>query len=125
MLGQILLISAQVNSRSGVPVLESVTFGLFSEVQRGASAAVSGALRVWGGYVGLRNLKGENEALKRQLAAAEVAVQEQRAQADRVHVLQQLLDLRDRSDLQMTAAEIIGAAATPDFGMFSLEIGFG
>ena len=33
-LGHILLISAQVNSRSGVPVLEFVTFGIFSEVQR-------------------------------------------------------------------------------------------
>ena len=33
-LGHILLISAQVNSRTGVPVLEAVTFGIFSEVQR-------------------------------------------------------------------------------------------
>ena len=39
-LGQIILISAQVNSRTGVPVLESVTFGLFAEVQRTASALV-------------------------------------------------------------------------------------
>jgi len=31
-LGHILLISTQVNSKSGVPVLESVTFGIFSEV---------------------------------------------------------------------------------------------
>jgi rod shape-determining protein MreC len=123
MLGHILLISAQVNARSGVPVLEAVTFGIFSEVQRGASAGVSGALRVWGSYVGLRNLKSENEALKRQLAAAEVAAQEQHAQVDRVRGLQQLLDLRDRSNLQTTAAEIIGAAATPDFRTVTIDKG--
>ena len=33
-LGHVILISAQVNSRSGVPVLEAVTFGLFAEAQR-------------------------------------------------------------------------------------------
>ena len=37
-LGHIILISAQVNSRAGVPVLEQVTLGLFSEVQRAAAA---------------------------------------------------------------------------------------
>ena len=36
MLGHVLLISAQVNSKTGVPVLEAVTFGVFAEVQRGA-----------------------------------------------------------------------------------------
>ena len=40
MLGHILLISAQVNSRSGVPILEAVTFGAFAEVQRAASRPV-------------------------------------------------------------------------------------
>ncbi len=29
---QVILISAQVNSKSGVPILESVTFGLFAQV---------------------------------------------------------------------------------------------
>src|SRR3954465_5722198 len=82
-LGHILLISAQVNSRTGVPVLESVTFGVFSEVQRTLSGGFSGVRRAGGGYVGLRNLKTENEELKRQLASAQVAMQEQRALADR------------------------------------------
>ena len=123
MLGHILLISAQVNSRSGVPVIEAVTFGIFSEVQRVVSAGVSGLQRVWGGYISLRGLKSENEDLRRQLAAAEVSAQAQRAQVDRVGVLQQLLELRDRSHLQTTAAEIIGAAATPDFQTVTIDKG--
>ena len=122
-LGHILLISAQVNSRSGVPVLESVTFGIFSEVQRALSGGVSGVRRVWSGYIGLRNLKAENEELKRQLAASQVAAQEQRALADRARGFQRLLELRDHLALATTAAEIIGAAASPDFRTLTIDKG--
>jgi rod shape-determining protein MreC len=122
-LGQILLISAQVNSKSGVPVIESVTFGVFSEVQRGLSGGFLGISRVWSGYIGLRNLKVENEALKRDLASAQVAMQEQRALADRTRGLEQLLDLREHLKLKTVAAEIIGAAATPDFRTLTIDKG--
>ena len=40
--GHIILISAQVNTRRGVPVLEAVTFGVFAEVQRAATSAIGG-----------------------------------------------------------------------------------
>ena len=122
-LGQILLISAQVNSKSGVPVIESVTFGVFSEVQRGLSGGFLGIRRVWSDYVGLRNLKVENDALKRDLATALVAVQEQRALADRTRGLERLLDLREHLKLTTVAAEIIGAAATPDFRTLTIDKG--
>ena len=122
-LGQILLISAQVNSRSGVPVIEAVTFGIFSEVQRGLSGGFSGVRHVWTDYIGLRNLKVENEALKRDLAASQVAVQEQRALADRTRGLERLLDLREHLNLKTVAAEIIGAAATPDFRTLTIDKG--
>lgn len=122
-LGHILLISAQVNSRSGVPVLESVTFGAFSAAQRVVVGGTSSVARVWNGYVGLRHVKSENDRLKQQLASAEIALQEQRALADRARGLEQLLDLRDRSSLQTTAAEIVGAAATPDFRTVTIDKG--
>ena len=121
--GHILLISAQVNSRTGVPVLEAVTFGIFAEVQRGVSSGIMGVRRVWNGYVGLRGLKSENDSLKRQLADAQVALQAQRALADRSRGLEQLLEMRDRSDLRMAAAEIIGAAATPVFRTLTIDKG--
>jgi len=112
-LGQIFLISAQVNSRSGVPILEQVTFGIFAEVQRVTSSIVSGVRRTWGGYIGLRRVHAENEDLKRQLAAAQIELQAQRALADRSRSLEQLLALRDRSNLQTKAAEIIADGAMP------------
>lgn len=122
-LGHILLISSQVNSRAGVPVLEFVTFGIFSEVQRVIASGFGGVRNVWGGYIGLRHLKTENESLKRQLADAQIAVQQQRALADRARGLQQLLELRDRSNLKTTAAQIIGDAPTPDFRTITIDKG--
>jgi rod shape-determining protein MreC len=122
-LGHILLISAQVNSRTGVPVLESVTFGVFSEVQRIVFTVTSSVSRVWNGYIGLRHLRSENEGLKQQLSDAQIALQQQRALADRARGLEQLLELRDRSNLRTTAAEIIGAAATPDFRTVTIDKG--
>jgi rod shape-determining protein MreC len=121
--GQILLISAQVNTKSGVPVIEKVTFGIFSEVQRGLSGGFSGIGSVWSGYIGLRHLKVENDALKRDLAIAQVAVQEQRALADRTSGLERLLDLREHLALKTVAAEIIGAAASPDFRTLTIDRG--
>src|SRR5262249_28727967 len=115
--------SAQVNSKSGVPIIESVTFGVFSEVQRGLSGGFLGIRRVWTDYVGLRHVKVENDTLKRELAAAQVAVQEQRALADRTRGLEKLLDLREHLKLETVAAEIIGAAATPDFRTLTIDKG--
>jgi rod shape-determining protein MreC len=122
-LGHIILISAQVNSRSGVPMLEQVTFGIFAEVQRGTWSGVSVFRRAWNGYVGLRHTKTENDELKRQLASAQIQLQEQRALADRSRGLEQLLELRDRSKLRTAGAEIIGASATPDFRTLTIDKG--
>ena len=123
MVGHIVLISAQVSSRRGVPVLEEVTFGLFSEVQRGAWAVVSGARRVWGGYVGLRSVREENDALRQKLADVEVQLQEQRALADRSRGFERLLDLRGRTDLQTVAAEVIASSVAPEFRTLTIDKG--
>jgi rod shape-determining protein MreC len=106
-----------------VPIIERVTFGIFSEVQRGLSGGFSGIGSIWTGYIGLRHLKVDNEALKRDLAAAQIAVQEQRALADRTRGLERLLDLREHVTLKTVAAEIIGAAATPDFRTLTIDRG--
>ncbi|HYM25537.1 MAG TPA: rod shape-determining protein MreC [Vicinamibacterales bacterium] len=122
--GHVLLISAQVNSRStGIPILETVAFGAFAEVQRTVSGFVSGIRQGWSGYVGLREVRTENESLKRELAGARVQLQEQQALAARAKGLERLLDLRDHTDIKTTAANVIGAAATPDFRTITVDKG--
>jgi rod shape-determining protein MreC len=123
MVGHVVLISAQVSSSRGVPVLEEVTFGLFSEVQRGAWSVVSGARQVWGGYVGLRGVREENEKLRQRLADVEVQLQEQRALADRSRGLERLLELRGRTELQTTAAEVIASSVAPEFRTLTIDKG--
>jgi rod shape-determining protein MreC len=114
-LGHIILISAQVNSRAGVPVLEAVTFGVFSEVQRGTMGALNGVVRTWRGYVDLRKVRAENEVLKQRLDGLQIELQTERALAERSGQLQELLALRQRAELPMTGADIIGVGASPDF----------
>jgi rod shape-determining protein MreC len=123
MIGHVILISAQVNSRSGVPVLEAVTFGVFAEAQRGLSTGVSGLRRVWNRYVWLRGVEAQNADLRRQLDEVRVQYQERRALADRGLQLEQLLALRDRSNLQTVAAEVIAASASPDFRTLTIDKG--
>jgi rod shape-determining protein MreC len=123
MLGHVILISAQVQSKSGVPLIADVAFSIFAELQRATSATAGIAQRTWSGYLGLRGVHQENEALKRQLAVAEIRAQEQRAMADRARSLERLLDLQNRLELKTTAAEVIAAGATLDFR--ALTIGKG
>jgi rod shape-determining protein MreC len=118
--GHLILISAQVQSRSGVPVLESVTFGAFSRVQRGTAAVFDGIRNVWGNYVGLKGARAENELLRQQVADLEVKLQEQRALAAQSQRLQELLDLRTSVSMPTVAAEVI--AGNPIPGMLTVTI---
>lgn len=121
--GHVILISAQINAKSGVPLLESVTFGAFSQAQRGMFVLVDQVRHVWSGYLALRDVRADNDTLRRQLAEAQVEVQEQRAVADRSREFKRLLDLRDRTSLSTTAADIIASGATVDFRTVTIDKG--
>lgn len=119
----IVLISAQVNARSGVPILEAITFGAFAEVQRATSAVLSGVRIVWTGYIDLRSARRENAELRRELAEAQVRLQQQQALADRTAGLLTMLELHNSLDMQTTAAQIIGSAANPEFRTVTIDKG--
>jgi rod shape-determining protein MreC len=120
MVGHLILISAQVQSRSGVPMLEGITFGVFSRIQGGAAGVIDGVRGFWGNYIGLRGVRTENEELRKQLAELDVRLQEQKAQATQAERLQALLGLRERTALKTLAAEII--AGNPNPGLLTVTI---
>jgi len=122
-IAHLVLISAQVNARTGVPILETVTFGAFAEVQRATSSVLNGFRGAWTGYIALRHVRAENEALRQELANARVEVQRQRALADRTRSLETILGLSNSIELQTSAAQIIGAAASPDFRTVTIDKG--
>ena len=123
LVAQVILISAQVNSDSGVRVIESVTFGVFAEIQRGASGLVTGVRDVWGRYVSLRHVADENLLLKQQVADLQVRLQEQRALARRSESLQALLEFRKAMPLPTLGAEVIAGDATPWFRTLTINRG--
>lgn len=120
---QIVLISAQVTSKSGRPVLQAVAFGLIAEIQRAGAGVLDAAGSLWSGYVDLRAVSDENARLRQQLADAQIRLQQERALAQRSGELAALLDLRGRVALETTAAGVIAAAATPDFRTVTLDKG--
>jgi len=117
------LISAQVNTASGLPVLQVVTFGSFSEVQRGTMAMIDGVRGIWSGYIALQQVQQENGALKQELQNLQVRLQQERAEAQRTDNLRQLLELRERANLDTVAAEVIAGAASPDFKTVTIDKG--
>jgi rod shape-determining protein MreC len=122
-LGHIILISAQVNSRAGVPLLEVVTFGAFAEVQRGA-AGLTGSIRdAWSGYGNLRGVREENEQLKRQLGELQMQVQQERARAERARQLERLLGFQQDLRVETIPASVIGASASLEFRGVTIDRG--
>ena len=121
--GHIILISAQVNTKRGVPMLEAVTFGVFAEVQRGAGSVIEGVEGGWEGYFALQQVRQENERLRQELEQLRVRLQEERAVAQQSRGLQQLLELRQRTELSTTGATVIAGAAAPDFRTVTVDKG--
>ena len=117
------LISAQVNTASGLPVLQVVTFGSFSELQRGTMSLIDGVRGIWTGYIALQQVQQENTALKQELQTVQVRLQQERAEAQRTDNLRQLLELRERANLDTVAAEVIAGAASPDFKTITIDKG--
>jgi rod shape-determining protein MreC len=119
----LVLISAQVTTTAGIPFIQVATFGVFSELQRWTMNGFDSVRGVWTGYVALRDVNAENENLRRELQTLQVRLQEERAQGQRSDSLRQLLDLRQRAELDTTAAEIIAAGASPEFRTMTIDKG--
>jgi rod shape-determining protein MreC len=112
-IGHVILISSQVQSRSGVPVLEGVTFGVFARVQQSTSHAIKSVGNFWGNYVDLRGARAENAMLRSRVEDLEVQLQEQRALAQRSGQLQALLDLKQFVSVPTLAADVISGFVNP------------
>ncbi|MCC7123398.1 MAG: rod shape-determining protein MreC [Acidobacteria bacterium] len=117
------LISTQVNTRSGLPILQVVTFGAFAEVQRVVMGTLTGSHDLWSDYLALQGVRAENAQLKQELQSLQVRLQEERALARQSEDLRQLLELRERASLETTAAEIIATGASPEFHSVTIDKG--
>ncbi len=107
MMAQVILVSAQVQSKSGVRVLQAVALEVFSRVEFASSAVLNATRHGWGDYVALRGVRAQNDALRRRVADLEVRLQQEHALADRSQRLQQLMDFKSQAAMPTLAAEVI------------------
>ena len=124
-IAHIVLISAQVNTQRGVPLLEAAAFGLFAEVQRGTTSAIGDVREAWGNYFALQQVRLENEQLRRELGQLQIRLQQEQALAAQTRSLQELLDLRETLTLDTQAAALIGGGASPAFRTVTIDKGTG
>lgn len=123
MLGHVILISAQVPSKSGPKVLEAVVLGVFGEVQRATAAVTGVTFDLWSRYADLRRVRDENDVLRQQVTDLQVELLEERALAQRAAGLQRLLEFRAQVSLPTLAAQVIAGDATPGFRMITIDRG--
>lgn len=121
--GHILLISAQVSSRSGPPVLQAALMTALTSAQRAAWALVSGVREVWNGYAYLRGVHDENVRLSRENTELRVQLQQASANARGAEELRALLGLRVRTPWRTASAEVVAGSVSPDFRSVVLDKG--
>jgi rod shape-determining protein MreC len=119
----IILISAQVTTKRGVPVLQDVTFGAFAEMQRAATGAFKSARESWQNYFALQQIRQDNEHLHQEVAQLRVSLEQERSVAQQTRTLQQLLDLRSATGFTSAAAMVIGSGADPEFRTITIDKG--
>ncbi len=119
----IILISAQVTTKRGVPVLQEVTFGAFAEMQRGATSAFKSARESWQNYFALQQIRQDNERLHQEVTQLRVSLEQERSVAQQTRTLQQLLDLRSATGFTTAAAMVIGSGADPEFRTITIDKG--
>jgi rod shape-determining protein MreC len=121
--GHVILISTQVTTKRGVPILQEAVFGIFSEVQRAANTVTSGVRTSWQNYFALQQVREENERLKQEVSALQVRLQQERSLAQQSQSLQKLLDLKTNTALSTTAANVIAGSASPEFRTITIDKG--
>ena len=124
-IGHLVMISAQVTTGRGVPILEEGAFGLFAELQRASSYTVGGVQGFWSNYVGLRAVHRDNEQLRREVADLRVQLQGERSLAQQSRLLQGVLELRSSLRFTTAAATVIAGGASPDFRTVTIDKGTG
>src|ERR1035441_390674 len=121
---QVLLLAVQIKRERQVRLIRVWAVELISPLQRVTSWAFYGVEHGWGGYVGLRRAREDNEALHAQMDRLKVRNAELEGRALEADRLAGLLNFRDsHADVPMAAARVIGAS--PDSGSLIVYINRG
>jgi rod shape-determining protein MreC len=111
-LAQVLLLAFQIRRDRDVRLIRVWSAELLTPLQRAGSYVVAKVDGLWFGYIDLRNVRGENSNLAKEVGELRLKNQQLQGQAAQAVRLARLLDFRQQnSDIPMLAAEVIGANA--------------
>jgi rod shape-determining protein MreC len=118
---QVLLLAVQIKREQQVRLIRVWAVEFISPVQRAVSWTIYGVEHGWGGYIGLRRTRQDNEALRAELDRLKVRNAELEGRALEADRLAVLLNFRNaHSEAPMLAARVIGAS--PDSGSLVVNI---
>jgi rod shape-determining protein MreC len=119
----VLLISAQVQSKSGMPVIQAATFGVFASIQHFTSGIADLGHSFWSNYVALRGVAADNDALKKRVLELEGLAQAQAAIVSQTTELESLLRLQESLVAPTLAARVIAGGAAPGADIVTIDRG--
>lgn len=119
----VILISAQVQSRSGVPVIQAAAFGVFAWVQQMTAGVADVGRSFWSNYVALQGVAAENDALQRRVLELEGVVQAQAAIVSQTRELEDLLRLQQSLVAPTLAARVIAGSPAPGADIITIDRG--
>jgi rod shape-determining protein MreC len=118
---QVLLLAVQIKRERQVRLIRVWAVELVSPVQRAVSWAIYGVEHGWGGYIGLRRAKEDNDSLHAEMDRLKIRNAELEGRALEADRLGALLNFRTaHSEVPMLAARVIGAS--PDSGSLVVNI---
>jgi len=112
-LGHVLVISAQVQSKSGIPLIEAAAFGVFARFQQTTTGVTDGVKSGWNQYFALRGVERDNEQLRKRVIELEAQLQQEQAQAARARSLEEALNLQRTIAAPTLAARVIAGNPQP------------
>jgi rod shape-determining protein MreC len=122
-LGHVLLISAQVPSRTGSSVLGAATFGTVARLQGGIAGVTGGVRGFWSHYFALSGASRENDALRARMLELEGQLQGERARAARVEALEAALNLQKSVVAPTLAARVVAGNPVPGVMTITVDRG--
>jgi rod shape-determining protein MreC len=121
---QILLLAVQIKREQQVRLIRVWAVELISPMQRLGAWTIDKIGNGWGGYVGLRHAREDNQSLRAELDRLKIRNAELEGRALEADRLAALLNFRqDHSEVPMVAARVIGAS--PDSGSLVVFINRG
>lgn len=110
-IAQLLLLAVQIKREGQVRLIRVWAVELISPLQRMTSWSIYGVEHGWGGYVGLRHAKEDNESLRGEMDRLKIRNAELEGRALEADRLAGLLNFREaHAEVPMLAARVIGAS---------------